>query len=84
MLKDLNPECTRFGMSPRRTKRLIKDIKAWLKATNTKQIVLAKKLGISPQGLTNILKGRAEPTGEQALAMLEHLRQPSEEKQNEP
>jgi transcriptional regulator with XRE-family HTH domain len=63
-------------MSPRRTKRLLKDVKAWLKATGTKQIDLARMLGISPQGLTNILKNRAEPTGEQALALSEIISLP--------
>jgi len=31
-------------------------------------------LGISPQGMTEIFKGRSQPTGEQVLVMLELMK----------
>jgi plasmid maintenance system antidote protein VapI len=35
---------------------------------------LAEKLGIKPKGITEIFKGRNQPTGEQVLVMLELLK----------
>jgi predicted XRE-type DNA-binding protein len=67
-------------MSPRRTKKLVRDVLAWLETTGTKQVAVAKTLNVTPQGLTNILKGRAEPTGEQALALQELIRRQPREK----
>jgi len=41
---------------------------------NVKHKELAEKLGIAPQGMTEIFKGRNQPTGEQVLVMLELLK----------
>jgi hypothetical protein len=46
----------------------------WAKAHNVKSKDLAEMLGITPQGMTEIFKGRNQPTGEQVLVMLELLR----------
>jgi hypothetical protein len=39
-----------------------------------KQVELAQSLGVSPQLVTEWIKGRKHPTGEQALAMLELIK----------
>ena len=70
-LQKLQLPSTSGDMSPKRTKALVKKTKAWLKATGTKRTELARRVGVSPQGLYNILNGLAEPTGEQALALNE-------------
>ena len=62
------------GMSPARTRRLIAEVEAWRKANGILQKDLAASLGISPQQLNNIVKGRTDPTGEQTLQLLEMIR----------
>jgi plasmid maintenance system antidote protein VapI len=49
-------------------------MRAWCEAHGIKHKDLAKLLDISPQGVTEIFKGRNQPTGEQALAMMELLK----------
>jgi DNA-binding transcriptional regulator YiaG len=61
-------------MSPERTQRLITEIKAWCEAHQIKQVELARRLSVSPQLVTEWIKGRKQPTGEQALHMLELLK----------
>lgn len=61
-------------MSHRRTEHLVKQMQAWCKKHNVKHKELAAMLGITPQGMTEIFKGRNQPTGEQALAMIEFLK----------
>lgn len=61
-------------MAPRRTERLVNQMRAWCKTHNVKHKELAAMLGITPQGITEIFKGRNQPTGEQALAMMELLK----------
>jgi predicted XRE-type DNA-binding protein len=57
-----------------RTDRLVTEMQKWAKAQKLKNKELAEILGITPQGMTEIFKGRNQPTGEQALAMLELMK----------
>jgi transcriptional regulator with XRE-family HTH domain len=57
-----------------RTDRLVTEMKKWAKAKKLKNQELAKLLGITPQGITEIFKGRNQPTGEQVLAILELMK----------
>jgi hypothetical protein len=41
---------------------------------HNEQSCSAERLGITPQGMTEIFKGRNNPTGEQVLVMLELLK----------
>ena len=45
-----------------------------VKTHNVKNTELAGMLGITPQGVTEIYKGRNQPTGEQVLVMLELMK----------
>lgn len=63
------------GMSPERTRRLITEVVAWIRANHIKQKDLAATLGMSPQQLNNILKDRTDPTGEQTLHLEELIKQ---------
>jgi transcriptional regulator with XRE-family HTH domain len=60
-------------MSPERTDRLLKRVEKWRKENGVMQKELAKRLNMTPQQLNDILKGRTQLTGEQALALLELL-----------
>jgi transcriptional regulator with XRE-family HTH domain len=73
-LQKLQLPSTGDAVSPKRTKALIKQTKAWLKVTGIKRTELARRVGVTPQGLYNILNGLSEPTGEQALALSEIIR----------
>jgi transcriptional regulator with XRE-family HTH domain len=57
----------------KRTKELIKRIKPWCADQGIRQQDLAKMLGVSPQLITEWIKGRKEPMGEQVLHLLEIL-----------
>ena len=59
-----------------RTALLVLEMQEWAKAHKVKHKELAKMLGITPQGMTEIFKGRNQPTGEQVLVMLELLKRP--------
>lgn len=61
-------------MSAERTQRLIAEVKLWCEEHQIKQVELAQSLGVSPQLVTEWIKGRKHPTGEQALAMLELIK----------
>lgn len=56
-----------------RTERLVSEVREWTKAHNIKTKEIAEWLEMTPQGVTEIFGGRNQPTGEQALAMLELL-----------
>jgi transcriptional regulator with XRE-family HTH domain len=60
-------------MSPERTDRLLKRVEKWRKDNGIMQKELARRLNMTPQQLNDILKGRTQLTGEQALALLEFL-----------
>ena len=49
-------------------------MRKWAKTHNVKNTELAEMLGITPQGMTEIFKGRNQPTGEQVLLMLELMK----------
>jgi plasmid maintenance system antidote protein VapI len=53
---------------------LVSQMRECAKAHNVKSKDLAEMLGISPQGTTEIFKGRNQPTGEQVLVMLELMK----------
>jgi plasmid maintenance system antidote protein VapI len=57
-----------------RTERLVSEMQKWAKAHKVKHKELAEYLGVTPNGITEIFKGRNQPTGEQALAMLELMK----------
>jgi plasmid maintenance system antidote protein VapI len=61
-------------MAPERTDRLIREVQQWCKTHRVKHKDLAVILGMTPQGVTEMFKGRANPTGEQALHLQELLR----------
>jgi plasmid maintenance system antidote protein VapI len=61
-------------MSPERTERLVEEMRLWCEKHGVRHKDLAELLGISPQGVTEIFKGRNQPTGEQALQMIELLK----------
>ena len=42
---------------------LVSQMREWAKTHNVKNTELAGMLGISPQGMTEIFKGRNQPTG---------------------
>jgi plasmid maintenance system antidote protein VapI len=46
-------------------------MREWAKTHKVKNKELAEMLGIKPQGMTEIFKGRNQPTSEQVLVMLE-------------
>jgi transcriptional regulator with XRE-family HTH domain len=57
----------------KRTKEIIKRIQPWCVEHGIRQQDLAKMLGVSPQLITEWIKGRKEPMGEQILHLLEIL-----------
>jgi plasmid maintenance system antidote protein VapI len=59
------------GMSPERTERLLKRVEKWRKDYAVTQKDLARRLGMTPQQLNDIIKGRTQLTGEQALHLEE-------------
>jgi DNA-binding transcriptional regulator YiaG len=61
-------------MSPERIARLLSDVVSWCKKNRYTQVELAQALGVSPQLVTEWKKGRAQPTGEQALHMQELIK----------
>jgi transcriptional regulator with XRE-family HTH domain len=60
-------------VSPERTQRLISRFEDWRKRHRIKQKDVAVELGMTPQQLNDILKGRTQPTGEQALHIQEMM-----------
>jgi hypothetical protein len=58
---------------PERADRLVKAVRQWCEAHGVRNVDLANQLGISPQGVGNILNGTGQVTGEQALALQEPL-----------
>jgi hypothetical protein len=59
------------------TKKLLMELKAWCDEPGTKgrRVEVAKFLGTPRQTITNWFKGRQQPTGEQALAVLKFLKE---------
>jgi hypothetical protein len=59
------------------TKKLFKELKAWCDEPGTRgrRVEVAKLLGTSRQTITNWLRGRQQPTGEQALRVLKFLKE---------
>jgi predicted XRE-type DNA-binding protein len=53
---------------------LVSQMGEWAKANNVKSKDLAEMFGITAQGMTEIFKGRNQPTGEQVLVMLELMK----------
>jgi hypothetical protein len=55
---------------------LLRELKAWCDEPGTKgrRVEIAKLLGTPRQTITNWLKGRQQPTGEQALVVLKFLK----------
>jgi transcriptional regulator with XRE-family HTH domain len=60
-------------MGTETTATLVEKMKRWCKENDVTQTELGVRLGMSPQGVTEIFKGRNKPTGEQVLLMLEML-----------
>jgi DNA-binding XRE family transcriptional regulator len=60
---------------PDETKKLIEELRAWCDEPGAKgrRAEIAKLLGTPRQTITNWLKGRQQPTGEQALVVLKFL-----------
>jgi transcriptional regulator with XRE-family HTH domain len=58
---------------PTRVEAVLKRIRSWCKKRGLKQKDLAQLLDLTPQGLTEIFKGRARPTAETVLRMLEFM-----------
>jgi plasmid maintenance system antidote protein VapI len=58
-------------MSPERTEALLKRVGKWLQENATTQKDLAGLLDMTPQQLNDIIKGRTQLTGEQALHLQE-------------
>jgi hypothetical protein len=56
-----------------RSKQLVYELDAWYRGHTVRQKDLAAVLGLSPQGLAEILALRNKPTGEQALRIAEFL-----------
>jgi hypothetical protein len=46
---------------------LVSQMREWAKTHNVKNTELAGMLGLTPQGVTEIFRGRNQPTGEQVL-----------------
>ncbi len=61
------------GVVGKRTKEIIKRIQPWCTERGVRQQDLAQMLGVSPQLITEWIKGRKEPMGEQILHLLEIL-----------
>jgi transcriptional regulator with XRE-family HTH domain len=61
-------------MSNGRTSKLLQDVKKWLKANRMSQTDLAKELGVSTSLVTEWLKGRRFPVGEEVLHLQELMR----------
>jgi hypothetical protein len=59
------------------TKKLLKELKTWCDEPGTKgrRVEVAKLLGTHRQTITAWLKGRQQPTGEQALLVLKFLKE---------
>ena len=53
---------------------LVSQMREWAKTHNVKNKELAGMLGLTPKGVTEIFKGRNQPTGEQVLVMLELIK----------
>ena len=53
---------------------LVSQMGEWAKTDNVKNTEPAGMLVITPQGVTEIFKGRNQPTGEQVLVMLELMK----------
>jgi transcriptional regulator with XRE-family HTH domain len=60
-----------------RTEGLVKALRVWYDGHDILQKDLAALLGLSPQGLAEVFAGRNKPTGEQALQMVEILKDES-------
>ena len=53
---------------------LVSQMREWAKTHTVKNTELAGMLGITPQVVTEIFKGRNQSTGEQVLVMLELMK----------
>jgi transcriptional regulator with XRE-family HTH domain len=60
-------------MGTETTASLVEKMRCWCKENGVTQTELGVRLGISPQGVTEIFKGRNQPTGTQVLLMQEML-----------
>jgi hypothetical protein len=62
------------------TQKLLKELEAWCDEPGTRgrRVELAKFLGTPRQTVTNWLKGRQQPTGEQVLLVLKFLKEKHE------
>ena len=53
---------------------LVQEVMEWCESNGVKQVELANMLGVSKQLVTEWVKGRRFPLGEEVLAMQEFLR----------
>jgi transcriptional regulator with XRE-family HTH domain len=58
---------------PPHTDRLLAQLKEYCAAERGRQTAVAEAIGVSRQRINDWLSGRVQPTGEQALALLEFL-----------
>jgi plasmid maintenance system antidote protein VapI len=65
---------------PERSQKLIAETLAWLSDNGVSQRELAAMLEMTPQQLNDILRGRTQLTGEQALHLQEIIRQKNRRK----
>jgi hypothetical protein len=59
---------------PQRTEKLLEELRRWCDAEHGRRVLVARKMGVERQVVTNWLAGRQQLTGEQALALLEFLK----------
>jgi plasmid maintenance system antidote protein VapI len=65
------PVCGAYIRETERTERLLKRVEKWRQDHAVTQKDLAGRLGMTPQQLNDIIKGRTQLTGEQALHLQE-------------
>ena len=58
---------------PKRTAKLLRELKRWADQERGRRKQVAEFLKVQPQAVTNLLSGRQQLTGEQALALREFL-----------
>jgi predicted XRE-type DNA-binding protein len=56
------------------TNKLVNELRRWCAKERGRQVSVSRLLGISAQGVSNLLAGRQELTGEQALVVQQLLK----------
>jgi transcriptional regulator with XRE-family HTH domain len=62
-------------MPPERSKQLVFELDAWYRSNHMPQKDLAATIGVTPQGLSEILSLRSRPSGETVLRIVEFLKE---------